>query len=246
MRLDLYLSGNGLAPSRGKAKYLIESGAVRVDGRTVYKPAFEITGGNVEVSEAPELRYVSRGGLKLEAALDAFGIDVSGLRAVDIGASTGGFTDCLLSRGVREVCAVDSGREQLSPRLRSDGRVVSLESFNARTLTEGDIGGLCDIAVMDVSFISQTLLYPAVCRVLSDGGLFISLIKPQFEAGRAAVGKNGVVKDERARRESVERCVAAAAELGLANIGVIDSPIAGGDGNREYLAAFRLSAADQK
>ena len=164
---------------------------MRVGGKTVSKPSCELPDdtdpASVEIEVSPETRYVSRGGLKLEAALDAFGISVCGLRALDIGASTGGFTDCLLSRGAAQVTAVDSGHGQLSARLAADSRVRSLEGMNARYLSAAEVGTGYDIAVMDVSFISQTLILPVIPALLRDGGELVSLIKPQFEVGRADV-----------------------------------------------------------
>lgn len=242
MRLDVYLYQSGLAPSRQKAQELIANEQVLVNGRVVTRPSFAIS------DEAPPavtlqgrvLPYVSRGGLKLEAALDAFSVDVQGLRAVDIGASTGGFTDCLLQRGAAHVCAVDCGTDQLHASLRADARVTVLEQCNARTLTAEQIGGQVDLAVMDVSFISQTQLFCAVRQVLAMGGRFVSLIKPQFEAGRAALSKKGVVRDEKTRRDCVARVCEQARLYGLCVQGVMQSPIVGGDGNVEYLALFKL------
>lgn len=242
MRLDVYLCGSGLAPSRQKAQQMIASEQVLVDGKTVTKASFAID------EDAPPavtlqgrvLPYVSRGGLKLEAALDAFSLDVTDLRAVDIGASTGGFTDCLLQRGAREVVAVDCGTDQLHARLRADARVRVHEQCNARTLTAEQIGGHCDLAVMDVSFISQTQLYTAVRAVLKPNGYLVSLIKPQFEAGRAALSKKGVVREEKVRQACVARVCDTARACGLCVQGVVPSPIVGGDGNVEYLALFKL------
>ncbi len=242
MRLDVYLYQSGLAPSRQKAQELIAQEQVKVDGVTVTKPSYPVS------EQAPPavtlqgriLPYVSRGGLKLEAALDAFSVDVQGLTAVDIGASTGGFTDCLLQRGANHVYAVDCGTDQLHPSLRADARVTVLEQCNARTLTQEQLGAQCDLAVMDVSFISQTQLYTAVRGVLKPNGYLVSLIKPQFEAGRAALSKKGVVREEKTRRACVERVCDAARACGLLVQGVVPSPIVGGDGNVEYLALFKL------
>ena len=237
MRADVFLAQNQLAASRETAKKLIEGGCVRVGGKTVSKPSCELPDGtdpaSVEIEVSPETRYVSRGGLKLEAALDAFGISVCGLRALDIGASTGGFTDCLLSRGAAQVTAVDSGHGQLSARLAADSRVRSLEAGY-------------DIAVMDVSFISQTLILPVIPALLRDGGELVSLIKPQFEVGRADVGKGGIVRSAAARERAVTAVRTAADAVGLKCCGVITSPIQGGDGNTEYLAHFRRAATTGK
>ena len=239
MRADVYLAVMGYTESRKKAQDLIVAGAVRMDGNIIKKASSPV---NEEVTHEiliePIFKYVSRGGMKLEAALDAFDISVNHKRAVDVGASTGGFTDCLLQRGAREVFCVDSGIGQLHESLRSDPRVHSVEHFNARELTSEVTGGLCDVAVADVSFISQTYIIPPVVNVLASGGVFISLIKPQFEAGRSALGKNGVVTNAAYRYLAAKRVISCAEEHGLDCVGLIRSPIEGGDGNKEYLAVF--------
>ena len=239
MRIDVYLTERGYAPSRKRAQDLIDAGAVILDGQTVKKssmPVNEEVPHEVRVEEL--FRYVSRGGLKLEGALNAFGLNVNRKKAVDIGASTGGFTDCLLKRGAASVVAVDSGSGQLHESLRSDRRVVCVEQFNARELSVEVTGGPCDFAVMDVSFISQTYLIPAVVSVLREGGEFVSLIKPQFEAGKSALGKGGIVRNSAYRYLAIKRVLECALASGLDPMGVIPSPIEGGDGNREYLAYF--------
>lgn len=244
MRADVFLATFGHAKSREAAKKLIESGRVSIDGKTVTKPSLDVDDGaehSVDIAECHE--FVSRGGLKLEGALDAFGIDVRGWRAVDIGASTGGFTHCLLQRGADLVYAVDSGHGQLDVSLLKDNRVVNIEGFNARGLCSGERGILpCDLdgAVMDVSFISQTYILPGIAGLLKDGGVLVSLIKPQFEAGRGAVGKGGIVKSPRDRLFAVKRVLSCARESGFGLAGLMVSPITGGDGNVEYLAAFRF------
>ena len=239
MRADLYLVEQGYVQSRQRARNLIESGCVTIDGKTVRKPALAVSDGAHEVVVRDELRYVGRGGLKLEAALDRFGLDVTGKRALDVGASTGGFTDCLLQRGAQSVCAVDAGVGQLAPSLLSDPRVTSLEHKNARELTLEEIGGICaDLIVMDVSFISATYLIPRFRELLRPAATAICLIKPQFEVGKALLGKGGIVKDRRAHRLAVERVLDAGLEFGLTPIGLIASPIEGGDGNREFLVHF--------
>ncbi len=241
MRIDLYLTQNGHATGRQKAKELIEVGGVLLNGQPVTKPSTEVNEGDtIEVDDALKPQYVGRGGLKLEAALDAFGVDVVGLHCVDIGASTGGFTDCLLSRGATFVCAVDCGRDQLVQSLREDDRVKSVEGFNARELDDTVTDGKCDLAVMDVSFISQTLLYPAVVRVLKPSGRLVSLIKPQFEAGRENLSKNGIVKSDAVRQRAVDKVIKSAFTYGLICDSIIESPIKGGDGNTEYLAIFSM------
>jgi 23S rRNA (cytidine1920-2'-O)/16S rRNA (cytidine1409-2'-O)-methyltransferase len=238
MRIDVYITECGLAESRNKAQRLIESGTVFLDGKLIKKPSYEVDGTEHITICGSGMPYVGRGGLKLEAALDAFAVDVTGMIATDIGASTGGFTDCLLKRGAKKVFAVDSGINQLHKSLVSDSRVVLMEKTNARCLTAEMLGDLCDIAVMDVSFISQTLLYGTVNDILKDNGIFISLIKPQFEAGRMHVGKNGIVRDISVHASLIKRLIGTAASYGLFCTGAIRSPVDGGDGNREYLAIF--------
>lgn len=237
MRIDVYLVEKGFCESRNRAARLISEGKVLLDGKAVSKASFDVDGGDhsVEITEAD--RYVGRGGLKLEGALEKFKIDVRGKRCIDVGASTGGFTDCLLQHGASHVCAVDSGRGQLHPTLLDDIRVTSLEGFNARELSPIEFG-IFDVAVMDVSFISQTLLHAPVASVMSDGGIFISLIKPQFESGKSALGKGGIVKKGADREAAVRHVIESAILCGFSLVDVIRSPIAGGDGNREYLAAF--------
>lgn len=238
MRIDKLLYERGLARSREAAKRMIDEGIVELDGRIVTKPSAEAGEDSAVRIVGETLRYVSRGGLKLERALDVFMLDVTGLDCVDIGASTGGFTDCLLQRGAAHVRCVDVGRSQLDPSLLADLRIRSFEGVNARYLTPDDIGGKCELAVCDVSFISLALILPAAAGLLSDGGRFIALIKPQFEAGRANIGKNGIVKDRSVHADVIARVLDLAETVGLYCFGLTPSPICGGDGNREYLAAF--------
>ncbi len=238
MRADVYLAEKGICESRSKAKSCIEDGLLFVNGVNVKKCSFEIKeADNVEI-RGEVMPFVSRGGLKLLGAIDAFGLDVNGLICADIGASTGGFTDCLLQHGAKKVYAIDCGSGQLHHSLLTDTRVKNIENFNARELTAETLGEKCDVAVMDVSFISQTLLYGAVRSVLKDGGRFISLIKPQFEAGRSALGRGGIVKDQKAHISVIKSVTKTANSFGLSLTGLIPSPIEGGDGNREYLAMF--------
>lgn len=242
MRLDQFLTENGYAETRTKAKNLIESGSVNVNGRLIMKSAFDVSDADEIICRTDLIcPYVSRGGLKLEGALREFGIDVTGAICLDIGASSGGFTDCLLKHGASKVFAVDSGSGQLHKSLQGDSRVISLENVNARYLSEKEIPEKADITVMDVSFISQTKLYPAIIPLMKENGIFISLIKPQFEVGRSGVGKGGIVRDEKKRREAVENVIAVASSFGLKNIKTVLSPIKGGDGNTEFLAYFALS-----
>ena len=237
MRADVYLVSSRYVDSRTRAARLISEGKVIIDGRTLSKASEEISDAEHDVRITEKDRYVGRGGLKLEAALEQFDIDVRGKRCIDVGASTGGFTDCLLQNGASAVYAVDSGRDQLHPKLRADGRVTNIEGFNARELSS-DVFGVFDIAVMDVSFISQTLIHPALSSVLSDGAIYISLIKPQFESGRGALGKNGIVKDPKDRENAILRVLESAYLSGFEVKALIQSPIEGGDGNREFLACF--------
>ncbi len=247
MRIDTWLTEEGYLPSRAKAKEMILNGAVYCDGIKVDKPSFTVKDGvKIEVRDDPLLRYVGRGGLKLEAALDAFSVSVTDKVAMDIGASSGGFTDCLLQRGAAFVYAVDSGNGQLHPKLGKDQRVCSMEGCNARYLQRKDFPTVPTLAVMDVSFISQTLLYPAIYHVMARGGTLISLIKPQFELDRAALGKGGIVKDEKKRAEAIKRVTESAEAIGFTLRGMITSPITGGDGNTEYLAAFDLPAHNEE
>ena len=239
MRLDVYLAETGKARSRARAKELIDGGCVTVDGRVVTKPSFDLGDEAHEVRVFDELPYVSRGGLKLEAALKCFGMDVFGKRALDIGASTGGFTDCLLQRGAVQVVAVDAGEGQLAGKLLADARVTSLERTNARELTLEMIGGeAVDLIVMDVSFISATYILPRFPELMGKSGHAICLIKPQFEVGRSMLGKGGIVKDAAAHRYAIERVLESGRGVGLSATGLIPSPIEGGDGNREFLVHF--------
>lgn len=239
MRADVYLAAAGYTPSRKKAQDLIDAGAVSIDGELIKKsssPINETVEHKVVIEQV--FPYVSRGGVKLQAALDAFNINVNGKKAVDVGASTGGFTDCLLQRGASRVVAVDAGIGQLNEALLKDKRVLSVERFNARELNTDITEGYCDVAVADVSFISQTYIIPPIASVLREGGVFVSLIKPQFEAGRQALGKNGVVTNGAYRFLAAKRVIYCAAENGFDCLGLIKSPIEGGDGNKEYLAYF--------
>lgn len=238
MRLDVYLAEMSLVDSRTDAKNFICSGAVSVDGKIIKKPAYDIMGNeNIQVDKSGK-KYVSRGGLKLEAALNAFSVDPSGVTAIDVGASSGGFTDCLLKHGAKRVIAVDSGYGQLVDSIRNDERVIVYENYNARYMSPGDFEYIPELAVMDVSFISAKLIIPAVGSVLAPGGRFICLIKPQFEVGKAGLNKKGIVKNQSLRRQAADDVVASAKLCGFDLIGLIESPVVGGDGNVEYLAYF--------
>ena len=238
MRADLFLTEKGYAPSRKKAQMLIEEGKVSIDGRIVQKASQQFDDGEhtVEIAQSDEVRYVGRGGLKLEAALDAFGIDARGKIALDIGASTGGFTDCLLQRGAKKVYAVDAGVGQLAKSLLDNPAVVSIEKLNARNLAPEHIDNTyVDLIVMDVSFISATYIIPQFPALLAEDGEAICLVKPQFEVGRAMIGKGGIVRDKAAHADAIKRVCTAAQSAGLFPIALIPSPIEGGDGNREFL-----------
>ena len=235
-RLDALLFNRGLCDSREQGKRLVLAGEVKVDGHVIDKPA-ERFGEDavVEIKEKP--RFVGRGGLKLEGALEHFGIDVNGWTCLDVGASTGGFTDCLLQRGAAKVHAIDVGTNQLVWKLRNDPRVVVREKFNARNMVEEDIGEKVRLAVMDLSFISLTKVLPAVFGVLEMGGAVGCLIKPQFELEREDVGKGGIVRDEALRKRAVEKIRDfATGEYSREWRGVIPASIAGMDGNQEFLA----------
>lgn len=239
MRLDVCLLEQGLVASRTEAKGLIIEGKVTVSDKVITKPSFEVLGEEKITVDRSEKRYVSRGGLKLEAALDSFDIDPQGRFTIDVGASSGGFTDCLLQRGAARVIAVDSGYGQLAPSLRENNRVTVIENYNARYIKPRDFEFTPTLAVMDVSFISVKLIIPALIACLADGGDFVCLIKPQFEVGKGGLGKGGIVKDEKLRREAVEDVISFASLAGFEHLGLIESPIKGGDGNIEYLAHFR-------
>ena len=232
-RLDLVLVSRGLADSREKAQALIMAGDVMVAGQKAVKPG-QAVDVETEISVAAAPRYVSRGGLKLEGALREFKVDPAWMVCADIGASTGGFTDCLLQHGAVRVHAIDVGTNQLDWRLRSDPRVRSQEHKNARELTVSDIGELVDLLVCDVSFISVTLILPALTPLLAPSGRMIILVKPQFEVGRGQVGKGGIVRDATLHRQACERVEQAVRTHGF-ETALMPSPILGTEGNREFL-----------
>jgi len=236
-RLDKLLVERGLVETRAKAQSLILAGQVFSNQQRLEK-AGQMVAIDAPLSIKEQMPFVSRGGLKLAAALDHFQIDVVGGLCLDIGASTGGFTDCLLQRGARRVVAVDVGHGQLDWKLRQDERVEVRENINARYLQPEDFDERFDAVVGDVSFISLKKILPVIPPLLQPEGLVIILIKPQFEVGRDEVGKGGIVRDEAAQRRVVEEIVSFAASLGLHLRGVTDSPILGADGNREFLACF--------
>lgn len=237
--MDVLLVERGLAKSRSWAQRLIRAGEVRVTGRISDKPGTRVaTNAAITVQARP--RFVGRGGEKLEAALARFGLDVAGIAAADVGASTGGFTDCLLQRGARRVYAIDVGYGQLAWRLRNDPRVVVMERTNARYLE--DLPEPVGMVTADVAFISLRLILPAAARWLQPDGQVVALIKPQFEAGRREVKKGGVVRDPDVHRRVLERVLNAAAELGLGLGGLMPSPLRGPAGNVEFLGWWELGA----
>jgi 23S rRNA (cytidine1920-2'-O)/16S rRNA (cytidine1409-2'-O)-methyltransferase len=239
-RLDRILFARGLAPTREKAQALILSGAVSVDGRRVDKAGTPVDESAEITVAGPPHPYVSRGGVKLAAALDAFGLDPNGAVCLDVGASTGGFTDCLLQRGAAKVYAVDVGHGQLDPKLRADPRVVVREKVNARALSADDVPERVRLAAIDVSFISTRLILPAVVPLVEKQGAIVVLVKPQFEAGRAEVGKGGIVRSEAVRQRVLQSVEGYGRNAGLEPIGSIPSPIRGAHGNAEFLLGFRL------
>lgn len=240
-RIDKLLVERGLAPSRARAQALVMAGAVLVGEQRVEKSSETFPPDaplRVRGADDPAARYVGRGALKLEHALREFRIDPAGMTCLDVGASTGGFTDCLLQRGARRVVAVDVGHNQLDWRLRQDPRVESREGVNARHLAPEEFAERFDLITMDVSFISATKVLPALKDLLAPGGRVVVLVKPQFEVGRGEVGKGGVVRDPEKHARVVSEVCAAAEGLGLRGRGVVESPIRGADGNREFLALY--------
>lgn len=234
-RLDMALQHRGLAPSRERAKTLILAGRVTVNGKPAGKPALLVEEIDLLTVTAAEDDFVSRGGLKLLKALKSFPIDLTGRTCMDIGASTGGFTDCMLRHGAKKVYAVDVGHDQLAEVLRKDPRVVNMEGTNVRTLTPVALPELPTFISVDVSFISLSLVLPVVQTLLPETGEAVCLVKPQFEAGRGNVGKNGVVKSRSVHRAVLERIYDLAVSLGFAVASATVSPIKGPEGNIEYL-----------
>ncbi|HEY6188362.1 MAG TPA: TlyA family RNA methyltransferase [Pyrinomonadaceae bacterium] len=240
-RIDKLLVERGLAQSRTKAQAMVMAGVVLVGEQRVEKPSESFDPSaeiRIKGEGDPAARYVGRGGLKLEAALAEFRLDVSGLDCLDVGASTGGFTDCLLQHGARRVVSIDVGHNQIDWRLRNDARVEVREGINARYLQPEDFTQKFDLAVMDVSFISATKVLPAIVPLLTTKASIVTLIKPQFEVGRGEVGRGGIVTDQAKHRRVVEEVNDAARGLGLRVRGVMESPVRGADGNVEFLAWY--------
>ena len=242
-RLDVALVDRGLAPSRERARALILAGQVTVDGAVVSKAGAAVTGGARIELTAPDHPYVSRGGVKLAHALDAFGIDPRGRRALDVGASTGGFTDVLLQRGAESVIALDVGRGQLDWRLRNDPRVIVREGVNARALTGNDVPYRVTIVTIDVAFISLKHVLPALPPYLEPDADVVALVKPQFEAGREEVGRHGIVSDPAVHAAVIARVTTAAAACGLTRVDMAPSAIRGATGNQEFFLYLRYTMA---
>jgi len=238
-RLDIALVDRGLAPSRERARALILAGQVTVDGQVIDKAGAAIALDARVALVTPDHPYVGRGGVKLAHALDVFHIDPSGRRALDVGASTGGFTDVLLQRGAASVIALDVGRGQLDWRLRTDARVIVRESVNARALTTDDVPHSVGVVTIDVAFISLRLILPSLPPFLEEGADVVALVKPQFEAGRDEVGKHGLVTDPSVHEAVLARVTDAAAAVGLRRLGMTPSPITGATGNQEFFLHLR-------
>lgn len=238
-RADLYLVEHGHFESRARAQAAIRAGRVRVDGRVLARASETIPPG-AAVEAEPEHPFASRGGLKLSAALDAFGLDPAGLPCLDVGASTGGFTDVLLRRGAAHVHAIDVGRDQLHPRLRVDPRVTSREGVDIRSLAPGSLDPAPRLASVDVSFISLRLVLPALWPLLAPGAFLVTLIKPQFEAGRERVGRGGIVRDPEIHAEVCATVRGLLEGRGATILGLVPSPVEGGDGNVEFLMGAKL------
>ncbi len=245
LRLDKLVFEKGHAESRARAQALIREGRVLVNGKVITKPGFEIDSeSNLTLIDAP-VGYVSRSAHKLIAALDHFQIEVKNRIAIDIGASTGGFTEVLLERGIQSVTAVDVGSGQIAQKLRDDSRVKIWENYNARNLNAGDFESKFSLLVMDVSFISIRLILPAALLCLEPGSDLVVLFKPQFEVGREHVGRGGIVSDQEHAITVLQATLEWAQELGLNEIGTLPSPIKGGDGNQEYLVSWKYFNRDQ-
>ena len=236
-RLDCVLAAQGLVPSREAAARTVLAGGVSVDGIMVDKPA-KLVSLDARIEIVRPALYVSRSGDKLAAALDTFRIDPQGTIGLDVGCSTGGFTDCLLQRGARRIYAIDVGYGQFAWRLRQDSRVVLLERTNIRYVDRAAVPEPIDLAVIDVSFISLTLVLPAVVHLLNSAAVIVALVKPQFEVGKGQVGRGGIVRDDAQREAVTEKVIHCAAQLGFQLTGVLDSPVIGRKGNREILVGL--------
>ena len=240
MRFDALLVERGLVASRERARALILAGQARVGGQPVTKAGAQVASDALVTLDTPDHPYVGRGGIKLEHAFNIFGIIVEGRRALDVGASTGGFTDVMLQRGARDVVALDVGHNQLDWKIRSDRRLIVREGVNARALTKDDVPHRVDVVTIDVSFISLRLIFPALPPFLEPAADIVALVKPQFEAGRAEVGKGGLVHDPAVHDAVVERVTAEAAAAGFVRRAMTPSPITGATGNREFFLHLQL------
>jgi 23S rRNA (cytidine1920-2'-O)/16S rRNA (cytidine1409-2'-O)-methyltransferase len=238
LRLDQLLVSKGLFGSREQAQRAVMAGEIKIGTRIAAKPS-QLLETDAAIAVKPTRKYVGRGALKLEGALDRFRTDVNGKVALDIGASTGGFTDCLLQRGAAKVYAVDVGHSQLAWRIRNDPRVVVLEKLNARFLSREHIPELADVCVIDVSFISLTLILPNAFDLITPSGVILALIKPQFELQRVDVGRGGVIRDPELQQKAQDKIVAFVTSLGHVVTGIVPSRITGADGNQEFFACLR-------
>ena len=242
LRLDQFLVSKGLFPSREQARRAVMAGDVKIGTRIALKPS-ELLEEEASVSVKPTPKYVGRGALKLESALDHFKIDVRGKTALDIGASTGGFTDCLLQRGAAQIYAVDVGHGQLDWKLRNDPRVIVLEKINARSLSRTHVPEPVDLCVIDVSFISLTLILPNAFNLITPDAVILALIKPQFELQRTDVGRGGIVREPDLHRKAQEKIVAFVADSGHVVTEIFPSAIKGAEGNQEFFACIRKQSA---
>ena len=242
IRLDQALVQRGLFPSRHQAQTAIMAGEVRINGRLAAKPSDSVQEQH-EISVATRSRYVGRGGIKLEGAIEHFGIVCEGKTALDIGASTGGFTDCLLQKGARKVFAVDVGHGQLAWKIRDDSRVITMEKTNARRLSKAEIPEPIGICVIDVSFISLTLILPSAFQLLTSDGVILALIKPQFELPREEVSRGGIVRSTELHEKAQQKIVAFAQTIGARVAGLVPSSIVGADGNQEFFICLRKPSA---
>ena len=238
LRLDQLLVARGLFSSREQAQRAVMAGEIKIGTRIVGKPS-QLLAADAAIAVKPTRKYVGRGALKLEKALDHFKIDMQGKVALDIGASTGGFTDCLLQRGTEKVYAVDVGHGQLDWKIRSDPRVIALEKMNARFLSRKHIPELVDLCVIDVSFISLTLVLPNGFELITPRGVVVALIKPQFELERADVGRGGIVRDPELHQKAQDKIVQFVTRLGHTVTGIVPSAITGADGNQEFFVCMR-------
>jgi 23S rRNA (cytidine1920-2'-O)/16S rRNA (cytidine1409-2'-O)-methyltransferase len=238
VRLDQLLVAQGLFSSREQAQRAVMAGEIKIGTQIAVKPS-QLLAADTAIAVKPTRQYVGRGALKLEKALDHFKINIQGKVALDIGASTGGFTDCLLQRGTEKVYAVDVGHGQLDWKIRSDPRVIALEKMNARFLSRAHIPELVDLCVIDVSFISLTLILPNAFELITPGGVVLALIKPQFELERADVGRGGIVRDPELHQKAQDKIVQFVTRLGHTVTGIVPSAITGADGNQEFFACMR-------